>query len=94
MEKQKKVQDGNKVEEIGLVYKTRIKASERPILKNSQEVYTLLFKNWDKDTIGLLEEGKGILLNQANRVLSLYPLSKGGVTGTVMDPKLIFATAL
>ena len=94
MEKQKKVQDGNKVEEIGLVYKTRIKVSERPILKNSQEVYTLLFMNWDKDTIGLLEEGKGILLNQANRVLSLYPLSKGGVTGTVMDPKLIFVAAL
>ena len=94
MEKQKKVQDWNKVEEIGLVYKTRIKASERPILKNSQEVYALLFMNWDKDTIDLLEEGKVMLLNQANRVLSLYPLSKGGVTGTVMDPKLIFVAAL
>jgi len=94
MEKNIKKQHWNKVEEIGLIYKTSIKASERPVVKNSQEVYALLLANWDKNTIDLFEEGKVILLNQANRVLSLYPLSKGGINGTVMDPKLIFTAAL
>ena len=94
MEKKTTKQNWNKVEEIGLVYKTTIKASERPVITSSQDVYKLLLDNWDKDTIELFEEGKIILLNQANRVLGLYPLSKGGITGTVMDPKLIFTAAL
>jgi DNA repair protein RadC len=94
MEKKTTKQNWNKVEEIGLVYKTTIKASERPVIKSSQDVYKLLLDNWDKDTIELFEEGKIILLNQANRVLGLYSLSKGGITGTVMDPKLIFTAAL
>ena len=94
MEKMKKTANWNKVEEIGLVYKTTIKASERPVVKSSQEVYNLLLENWDKDTLDLFEEGKIILLNQANRVLSLFLLSKGGINGTVMDPRLIFTAAL
>ncbi len=94
MEKKTTKQNWNKVEEIGLVYKTSIKASERPVISSSQDVYKLLLDNWDKDTIELFEEGKIILLNQANRVLGLYSLSKGGITGTVMDPKLIFTAAL
>ena len=47
-----------------------------------------------KYIIKKFEEGKIILLNQANRVLSLFSLSQGGITGTVMDPKLIFIAAL
>ncbi|HEY1870125.1 MAG TPA: JAB domain-containing protein, partial [Chitinophagaceae bacterium] len=94
MEQQPKTQDWNKVEEIGLVYKTKIKASERPIIKKSSDVYDLLLANWDQDIINLQEEAKVILLNQANRVLSLYSVSKGSATGTVMDPKLIFTAAL
>jgi DNA repair protein RadC len=94
MEQKNKTQHWNKVEEIGLVYKTTVKASERPVVSNSEDVYKLLLENWNKDTINLFEEGKIILLNQANRVLSLFSLSQGGITGTVMDPKLIFIAAL
>jgi DNA repair protein RadC len=35
-----------------------------------------------------------ILLNRANRVIKKYQVSKGGVTGTVADPKIIFKAAL
>lgn len=34
------------------------------------------------------------LLNRAQRVLGIYELSTGGVTGTVADPKLVFIAAL
>jgi DNA repair protein RadC len=94
MEQKNKTQHWNKVEEIGLVYKTTVKASERPVVNKSEDVYKLLLENWNKETINLFEEGKIILLNQANRVLSLFSLSQGGITGTVMDPKLIFIAAL
>lgn len=35
-----------------------------------------------------------ILLNRANRVVRQYQVSKGGIAGTVADPKLIFKNAL
>lgn len=35
-----------------------------------------------------------ILLNRANAVMDIRPISKGGVSGTVVDPKMIFNEAL
>lgn len=35
-----------------------------------------------------------LLLNRANHVIDKYQVSKGGVTGTVVDPKLIFKKAV
>ncbi len=49
---------------------------------------------WDKNLISLQEEFKVILLNKANRVLGIVSFSKGSLTGTVIDPKLIFSKAL
>jgi len=34
------------------------------------------------------------LLNRANRVLGVVTISQGGIAGTVVDPKIIFAAAL
>ncbi|WP_010602115.1 JAB domain-containing protein [Pedobacter agri] len=35
-----------------------------------------------------------ILLNRQNRVLGLIDISTGGVSGTILDPKIIFSIAL
>ena len=35
-----------------------------------------------------------MLLNRANEVLGIYRLSKGSVSGTLVDPKLVFSVAL
>jgi DNA repair protein RadC len=35
-----------------------------------------------------------MLLNRANKVLGVLEISSGGISGTVADPKLIFAAAL
>jgi DNA repair protein RadC len=35
-----------------------------------------------------------MLLNRANKVLGILEVSTGGVSGTVADPKVIFAAAL
>jgi DNA repair protein RadC len=83
-----------KVSEVELIYKSKIKASERPLVRDSKTAFDLLAKNWDMDKIELLEEFKILLLNQANRVLGIFPLSRGGITGTVADPRLIFGAAL
>ena len=35
-----------------------------------------------------------MLLNRANKVIGIYEVSSGGMSGTVADPKLIFSAAL
>ena len=86
--------DWAKVSEVELVYRSKIKASQRPQVKDSRSAFDLLIRNWDFDKIELLEEFKILLLNQANRVLGIFPLSRGGITGTVADPRLIFGAAI
>lgn len=80
--------------EIELVYKTKVRASERIQINGTRDVYNFLFKTWDKNKLELQEQFKVLLLNKGNRVLGIYELSTGGVTGAVADPKLIFVAAL
>ncbi len=40
------------------------------------------------------EEFAVLMLNRAHEVIGKYELSKGGIAGTVVDPKLIFKSAL
>ena len=82
------------VSEIELSYKTRIKPHERPKIGSSREAYNIFKNHWDINNIELREEFKIMLLNRANRILGIVPLSLGGVSGTVVDAKLIFASAL
>jgi DNA repair protein RadC len=84
----------NTVAEVELVYKSKVKPSERPQVKSSKESYNLLLQTWDQNRIEFVEQFKVILMNRANRVLGIYVLSTGGVTGTVADPKLVFIAAL
>jgi DNA repair protein RadC len=86
--------DWTKVSEVELVYRTKVRPSDRPYVKDSKSVYELLLGNWDKNKIELLEEFKVLFLNQSNRVLGIYAMSCGGITGTVADPRLIFSAAI
>ena len=40
------------------------------------------------------ENFKVVLLNNSNRVKGIYELSKGGITGTLVDIRILFATVL
>lgn len=82
------------VAEIDLVYKTKIKASERPQITTSSDAYEILKQSWDENKIEFVEQFKILFLNRANKVLALYEVSTGGITGTVVDIRLIFAAAL
>lgn len=86
--------DWTQVAEIEIVYKTKVKPSSRPKITNSKDIYPLLLSIWDIDRIELQEEFIVLLLNRANRVLGVYHASKGGLTGTVADPRLILVAAL
>ena len=80
--------------EVKLTYKTKVKASQRPKLTTSREVYELLLRVYDKDTIELKEYFKIVLLNQANKVLGIHNLSEGGIDGTYCDVRQIMQIAI
>lgn len=84
----------SKVAEVELVYKTKVKASERPLIKSSKDGYETFLKVWDENKMELQEEFKVLLLNRANRVTGVYEASAGGITGTVADTRLILAAAI
>jgi DNA repair protein RadC len=84
----------NMVSEVELVYKNKVKPSERPLVKSAKECYELLKSTWDENKIEFVEQFKVVLMNRAQRVLGIYELSTGGVAGTVADPKLVFTAAL
>ena len=82
------------VAEVQLVYKSKCDITLRPRITKSSECYKILMSTWDPDTIELCEEFKILLLNRANKVLAISTLSQGGTASTIVDPKLLFATAL
>jgi DNA repair protein RadC len=82
------------IAEVELVYKTSVKPSHRPVLKDSKIVYELLLQTWDKNKIQLQEQFKVLLLNRANRLLGILDAFSGGISGTVVDPRLIFSAAI
>lgn len=83
-----------RVAEVELVYKTKVKPSERPKISSVKDSYKLLKELWNENTIEMQEEFKVMLLNRGNKVIGIYEASAGGLTGTVADPRLILAAAI
>ncbi|MBN8650570.1 MAG: JAB domain-containing protein [Cytophagales bacterium] len=82
------------VAEVQLVYKSKVKPSQRPKITSSRDAQQIFMSCWDESKLELAEQFKVMLLNRANKVLGIFELSTGGIGGTVADPKLIFAAAL
>ncbi|MGB5609826.1 JAB domain-containing protein [Eudoraea sp.] len=84
----------DKVNEITISYKERIPAPFWRKINSSQDAADLLFQHWDKRTIQVQESFKVVLLNNSNKVKGIYQLSKGGITGTIVDLRILFAVVL
>ena len=78
---------------IKLQYSTKRKISELPKITSSVVATRILREVWSKQ-MNLREEFVILLLNKANRVLGYNVVSKGGVSGTVADAKMIFSAAI
>lgn len=83
-----------KAAEVKLTYKSNVKASDRIQIKNAEDAASLFFKTWDMDTIEHVEKVKMIMLNRANRVLGITTISKGGLSGSVIDTRVILQYAI
>lgn len=63
-------------------------------LSMSNDVIEVLRGIWDKGIIEMQEEVKILFVNSSNELIGIYNLSKGGITGSLVDIRLILAVAL
>lgn len=81
------------IQEIKLHYSAN--TSNEPItIKSSQEAFKAFKNIFDKNTLAIREEFNIIYLNRANKVIGTYKDFKGGITGVVVDLRIIFAVAV
>ena len=80
--------------EVELIYKSKVKASQRPQITSSYSAYQIALKAWDSNKIELLEQFKVLMLSNNNKVLGVLEASSGGITGTIVDLRIIFSALL
>jgi DNA repair protein RadC len=82
------------ISEVRLVYRTKVKALERLKVKCSKDAFDIFMENWDLDSIEHIEEFKLMLMTRSNKVLGIASISKGGISGTVTDVRIILQYAI
>lgn len=84
----------NTIAEIQISYSAKVAKQFRIKVNSSEDAYSSLLSSWNQNLIELQEEFKVMLLNNSNEILGIHNLSKGTITGTIVDVKLVFAIAL
>ncbi len=80
------------IAEINVSYKPNATISMS--ISSSKDVFDVFKMFFSEDTISLQEQFMVMFLNHANDVIGIYPASKGGISGTVVDVRIILAIAL
>ena len=89
-----KTQQQTTVSEVQLIYKNKVKASDRKKITCSRDAYNVFMDNWNPEIIEFVEEFKILLMNRSNSVLGILEISKGGISGTVTDLRVIYVAAI
>ncbi|MEL6304231.1 MAG: JAB domain-containing protein [Bacteroidota bacterium] len=82
------------VNEIKVSYHESPIPLSHPKITSSSDAAEVLFSHWEKGTIGLRESFKIVLLNNSNGIKGIYEISNGGITGTLVDLRILFAVLL
>lgn len=85
----------NKVAEIELTYKTKVKVSERKKIHDSKSCSNIFreIEAYSKN-MEIKEVFYTMYLNRYNHVLAVMKISEGGITGTVVEVKHVIKPAI
>ncbi len=83
-----------KVNEIKIIYRQKYAMKDATVIKASTVAAEVFIKNWNHDTININETFKLMLLNNSNKVKGIFELSKGSITGTLVDMRILFAVVV
>lgn len=67
---------------------------KRPQIRSANDAFRELFDFYTEETIALQEQMIVMYMGRNGRVLGIYNLSRGGITGTIADVRLILSVAL
>jgi DNA repair protein RadC len=84
----------NVVSEIEISYTPKQLNFSRPKITCSQDIYEILKELFDTKLFTVKEECIALFLNRNNIITGWYKVSSGGITGTVVDTRLILSIAL
>jgi DNA repair protein RadC len=81
-----------KLAEISISYSSKVKASERMRIRCSQDGEKIMRSIWS----GMEHHETFIILclNRANQLLGYHEVSRGGISGTITDIRIIFQVAV
>jgi DNA repair protein RadC len=79
---------------ISVSFDKILKKSELMKITSSRDAYEIFKRVFNADTFDWCEEVVMLCLNNSNKVVGFYKVSSGGMTGTVIDVRMIFTTAL
>jgi DNA repair protein RadC len=82
------------VSEVEIIYRNHVPYNERITVKQSHTAFKILRQSWDENKIELLEQFKILLLDRKSNCLGISEISTGGTSSCIVDPKIVFATAL
>jgi DNA repair protein RadC len=82
----------SQISEIKVFYANKFNTNIK--ITDSKQAYDLAMDNWDLDVIEFQEIVKAIYLNRGNKVLGIFEVSKGGISGSIVDVRIILSVAL
>lgn len=80
--------------QINVSFDRQTKTTELYKITSSFSASDILRKIFNADTFYWQEEFMLLCLNNANKVIGYYKLSSGGITGTVVDVRMIYTIAV
>lgn len=79
---------------VNVSYSEKVKKNELYVVRSSHDAARIVARAFSPDCFDFAEEFVMLCLNQANKVIGFYRVSRGGVTGTVADPRIILSVAM
>ena len=72
------------IQEVEIIYHSKPSLNQIPQVLSSSDSFNIFKSNWSRQ-IGMLEEFNMLLLDNANTVLGMSKLSKGGISAVLVD---------
>jgi DNA repair protein RadC len=82
------------IQEMEVVYLPTKLTTSNETITNSASAFHMFKQLFNPNTISYQEECVVLYLNNASRIIGAQKLSKGGINATVVDIRIILATAL
>lgn len=84
----------NVLPEIQVSYHRSVPPQNQTKILSSEDAYKYFLSIWNHDTIQLYEEFYALYLTRNNTIIGHRLISRGGIAGTVVDPKIVLSFGL